>query len=209
MSISDPCPHFPWYAQVPIALYGFVIAATWIDFIADHLVALLEFLGIVARIPNYIMGLTVSDEFLLKISGTYFISFLSYFLCAEYSTLSTYKVLAWGNSMPDLSGNVTMARKGLANMAITACFAGPVFNILVGLGCGFGVLRHATGNENHYVHLTPAIRTGFVFCFVNCGLLLVTGLAINKGKIPSGYGYSAIALYTAYIGTSLLLQFLL
>lgn len=217
MSISDPCPHFPWYAQVPIALYGFVIAATWIDFIADHLVALLEFLGIVARIPNYIMGLTVSDEFLLKISGTYFISFFSYFLCAEYSTqsrtcccfLNTYKVLAWGNSMPDLSGNVTMARKGLANMAITACFAGPVFNILVGLGCGFGVLRHATGNENHYVHLTPAIRTGFVFCFVNCGLLLVTGLAINKGKIPSGYGYSAIALYTAYIGTSLLLQFLL
>ena len=54
---------FRVYAQVPIALYGFVIAATWIDFIADHLVALLEFLGIVARIPNYIMGLTVSDEF--------------------------------------------------------------------------------------------------------------------------------------------------
>ena len=68
-------PHFPWYAQVPVALYGFVIAATWIDFIADHLFALLEFLGIVARIPNYTMGLMVSDEFLLKISGTYFISF--------------------------------------------------------------------------------------------------------------------------------------
>ena len=43
MSISDPCPLFPWHAQVPIALYGFVIAATWIDFIADHLFALLEF----------------------------------------------------------------------------------------------------------------------------------------------------------------------
>ena len=144
-------PHFPWYAQVPVALYGFVIAATWIDFIA-------EFLGIVARIPNYIMGLMVSDEFLLKISGTLFYFFFSYFLCAEYSTqshtsccfLNTYKVLAWGNSMPDLSGNVIMARKGLANVAITACFAGPVFNILVGLGCGFGVLRHATGNENTF-----------------------------------------------------------
>jgi len=52
--------------------------------------------------------------------------------------------------MPDLSGNVTMARKGLANMGITACFSGPVFNILFGLGCGFGVLRHATGNENSF-----------------------------------------------------------
>jgi len=71
---------------VPIALYGFIVAATWIDFIADRLVAILGFLGIVLRIPNSIMGLTV---------------------------------LAWGNSMADLSANVAMARKGLANMAIT------------------------------------------------------------------------------------------
>jgi len=49
-------------------------------------------------------------------------------------------ILAWGNSMADLSANVTMARKGLANMAITACFAGPLFNILIGLGAGFGLL---------------------------------------------------------------------
>ena len=104
--------------------------------------------------------------------------------------------------MPDLSGNVTMARKGLANMAITACFAGPVFNILVGLGCGFGVLRHATGNENHYVHLTPAISTGFVFCFVNCCLLLVTGLALWL------WLQRYCSLHCVF-GTSLLLQFLL
>ena len=57
-----------------------------LDLIADKLVDVLGFLGIVLRIPNSIMGLTV---------------------------------LAWGNSMADLSANVTMARKGLANMAIT------------------------------------------------------------------------------------------
>jgi hypothetical protein len=56
--------------QVAIALYGFVIAATWIDLIANQLVSLLQFLGVILRIPNYIMGLTV---------------------------------LAWGNSMADLS----------------------------------------------------------------------------------------------------------
>ena len=84
----------------PIALYGFVIAATWIDAIADRLVSLLNFLGVVCHIPSSIMGLTI---------------------------------LAWGNSMADLAANVTMAKKGLANMAMTACFAGPVFNILIGL----------------------------------------------------------------------------
>ena len=63
-----------------------MVAATWIDAVADKLVAFLEFVGIMLRIPNSIMGLTV---------------------------------LAWGNSMADLSANLTMARKGLANMAIT------------------------------------------------------------------------------------------
>jgi len=117
-------------------------------------------------------------------------------------------VLAWGNSMADLSANVTMARKGLANMAITACFAGPLFNILVGCGAGFGVLRNVTQNEFNYVTLTPAINTGFLFCFINCGMLLVSGLVINKGVIPAGHGYFALALYFVYIFTSLLLQFL-
>eukprot|EP00561_Arcocellulus_cornucervis_P004255 CAMPEP_0185822556 /NCGR_PEP_ID=MMETSP1322-20130828/26937_1 /TAXON_ID=265543 /ORGANISM="Minutocellus polymorphus, Strain RCC2270" /LENGTH=80 /DNA_ID=CAMNT_0028520035 /DNA_START=93 /DNA_END=331 /DNA_ORIENTATION=+ len=43
----------------PIALYGFVVAATWIDAIADRLVGLLNFLGVVCHIPGPIMGLTI------------------------------------------------------------------------------------------------------------------------------------------------------
>lgn len=177
-----------------------VIIPITIDTLADKLVDVLDFLGVVLRVPNSIMGLTV---------------------------------LAWGNSMADLSANVTMARKGLANMAITvstkvfsfndsgvnnalkplgcvpkACFAGPVFNILVGLGAGFSVLRSVTKEEVKYVHLTPSITTGFVFCFVNCVLLLVTGLVFKKGTITAGYGYFAAGLYALYIATSFVLQFL-
>lgn len=93
-------------------------------------------------------------------------------------------------------------------MAITACFAGPLFNILVGLGGGFGVLRGVTKTDMSYVHLTPSITTGFVFCFISCGLLLVTGLAMNKAMIPAGYGYATMTLYALYIVFSLLMQFL-
>ena len=46
-------------------------------------------------------------------------------------------VLAWGNSVGDLSTNVAMAKRGLSNMAMTACFAGPIINLLLSLGLGF------------------------------------------------------------------------
>lgn len=41
-------------------------------------------------------------------------------------------VLAWGNSMPDLANNLSLARDGFPTMAITACFASPLFTLLVG-----------------------------------------------------------------------------
>ena len=83
--------------------------------------------------------------------------------------------------MGDVSANMTMARKGLANMAITACFAGPVFNILIGLGGGFTKLNHEQGVEATEVELTPSITAlGFVFLIANCILVLVSGILINR-----------------------------
>jgi sodium/potassium/calcium exchanger 6 len=160
--------------STPIALYGFIIAATWIDFISDKLVSLLEFLGIICRIPSPIMGLTV---------------------------------LAWGNSMGDLSANITLARKGLANMAMTACFAGPFFNVLVGLGLGFSRLAAITGNPEKEVTVTPAVLTGIIFVVINALLIMVTGVCINNGRIAKEYGYVALGLYMIYAITSVSLEF--
>lgn len=160
--------------STPIALYGFVIAATWIDTIADSLVSLLNFIGIILRIPGPVIGLTI---------------------------------LAWGNSMGDLSANMTMARKGLANMAMTACFAGPVFNILVGLGLGFSSLAAQSGNVEAEVALSPSVITGFVFILLNAVALLVTGLGFGKGRIPKQFGYLALTVYSVYLVTSISLQY--
>ena len=162
-----------WLAT-PIALYGFVIAATWIDTIADALVSLLNFIGILLRIPGPVIGLTI---------------------------------LAWGNSMGDLSANMTMARKGLANMAMTACFAGPVFNILVGLGLGFSSLAAQTGNITTNVTLSPSVVTGFVFIAVNGILLLTIGLGFGRGRIPKQFGYLALVVYLLYLIVSISLQY--
>lgn len=79
----------PLFAGTVISLYGFAIAATWIDTIASNLVGLLQFLGTISRIPSSILGITI---------------------------------LAWGNSMGDLSANLAMARKGMPDMATTVSF---------------------------------------------------------------------------------------
>mmetsp|Transcript_23718 Transcript_23718/g.27419 ORF Transcript_23718/g.27419 Transcript_23718/m.27419 type:complete len:130 (-) Transcript_23718:103-492(-) len=116
-------------------------------------------------------------------------------------------VLAWGNSMGDLSANMTMAKKGLANMAITACFAGPVFNILIGLGLGFTKLNTTTGQDSTEVEMSPSISVGFLFLLLNCILVLLGGLVWNSGHIPKGYGYIALTLYGFYVFISIWLQF--
>ena len=43
-------------------------------------------------------------------------------------------VLSWGNSVGDAFCSSTIARQGFGEMAVTGCIAGPVFNLMLGLG---------------------------------------------------------------------------
>ena len=43
-------------------------------------------------------------------------------------------VLAWGNSVGDLMTDLSIAKKGYGEMAMTGCIAGPLFNTLFGFG---------------------------------------------------------------------------
>lgn len=94
--------------------------------------------------------------------------------------------------MGDLSANITLARKGLANMAMTACFAGPFFNMLVGLGLGFSRLAAASGNQVKEVTVSPAVLPGIIFVVINTLLIMVTGICINNGRVPKEYGYNGL-----------------
>ena len=171
-----PCGEVPMRlaAAVPITFVGFASSAAWLDMIADKLVSLLSFFGIMLHIPATIMGLTV---------------------------------LAWGNSSQDLVANMTVARKGLSTMAITASFAGPVFNILVGLGIGLTILTQSNHNPGDPVpvSLNNPLRVGFIFSILNGILVITAGVVVGKGVVPKRYGYVAMILYTVYVICSLTL----
>lgn len=162
-----------------VGMYGFFVAATFIDTFADAVVSLLHFFGLLLGVNKAILGLTV---------------------------------LAWGNSIGDLSTNMAMARKGFANMAITACFAGPMFNMLVGLSLGFlGLIRKETGkipsalvDGGYPVELSTGLLTGFVILVANCCLLIGFGVG-NKNAVPAWYGYVSFAMYGCYLVVSFIL----
>ncbi|KAL9181417.1 hypothetical protein ACHAXT_010222 [Thalassiosira profunda] len=164
-----PKESLPLRFSLPISLYGFLIAATWIDVISGELVNVLEFSGVVLWIPAPIMGMTV---------------------------------LAWGNSVGDWTTNGTLAMRGLADMSMAACFAGPSFNLLVGLGCGLLTQKEALLSEDGLpIALMPSVKTGFTFLIANCTITILSGLW-NKGVIPKMQGYFFWAAYFAFMAFS-------
>ncbi len=60
-------------------------------------------------------------------------------------------VFAVGNSLGDLVANTTIARLGFHVMALSACFGGPLLNILLGIGVG-GLYRTLRGHHPRHYH---------------------------------------------------------
>ena len=101
-----------------------------------------------------------------------------------------------------MSANMIIARKGLSEMAMTCCFAGPVFNILIGLGIGFFFLLSSKNNNHKNVNLTLSLDVGLCACIINCIFIIICSMywrtSGGGGKIPVKYGYVACFIFVAY-----------
>ncbi|KAG5926243.1 hypothetical protein E4U42_003504 [Claviceps africana] len=117
-------------------------------------------------------------------------------------------IFAAGNSVGDLVADITVARLGYPVMALSACFGGPMLNILLGIGIGgmLKMVQHA--NKKHAKHPEQPLRYGPYSVEVGPTLLIstVTLLAmlilllilvpLNKWVLSRRIGWGLIALWT-------------
>lgn len=118
-------------------------------------------------------------------------------------------VFAVGNSLGDLVADVTVARLGFPVMALSACFGGPMLNILLGIGIGGLYMSwHQHHPQTLLSSAAPAIPkepyrimisktlviSGVTLLVTLLGLLIIVPL--NNWKMDRRIGWGLVALWT-------------
>ncbi|CEP19724.1 hypothetical protein [Parasitella parasitica] len=102
-------------------------------------------------------------------------------------------VFALGNSLGDFVANVTMARMGYPLMAMSACFGGPMLNIMLGVGMGATYVT-SQRSEPYAIDVSRTI----VVSSIGLLIVLISSLVLvplNGYRMARGFGYSWIAIY--------------
>ncbi|KAK1264318.1 Cation/calcium exchanger 1 [Acorus gramineus] len=162
----------PRKCSLPWVAGGFMMSVTWAYITAKELVGLLVSLARVLGIPSSVLALTV---------------------------------LAWGNSIGDLMTNVAMAVNGGpegVQVAISGCYAGPVFNVLVGLGVS---MMFAAGSARPGPYLVKGDSSLYeTVAFLVGGVLWVGVMLPRRGMRPDRVvGGGLLALYLCFLCTRL------
>lgn len=107
-------------------------------------------------------------------------------------------VLAWGNSVGDLVADVAIAKAGQPAMAMAGCFAGPMFNMLVGLGTALVMQTADVYPEAYVLHFHVGIVIAFVFLLLSLmGSLLV--ITWCRFRVQRFWGFSLVGIYVLFM----------
>lgn len=112
------------------------------------------------------------------------------------SSVLGVSVLAWGNSIGDLVSNMAIARDGFPTMAFAGCFAGPMFNLLVGVGLSLTINIISRGPLIMSMP-SPLMYLGFGYLLLS--LLLNFGMASwDNFRYRPRLCYTLMALYASF-----------
>lgn len=113
-------------------------------------------------------------------------------------------VLAWGNSVGDLVADVAVAKAGHPAMAMAGCFAGPMFNMLVGLGSALVIQTSNIYPEAYELNFHVGIVIAFVFLLLSLmGSLLV--ITWCRFRVPRFWGFCLVGLYLVFMAISFII----
>lgn len=147
---------------------GFLMSVVWTYIITEELMSLLVSLGAILGISPSILGLTV---------------------------------LAWGNSLGDLIANVAMALNGGpdgAQVAISGCLAGPIFNTLMGLGLSLFFSSWGEYPASTIIPRDPSLfqTIGFLMSGLLWALVILPGRGMKLDKV---LGVGLLSVYLCFL----------
>ncbi|WVZ59067.1 hypothetical protein U9M48_009268 [Paspalum notatum var. saurae] len=147
---------------------GFAMSVAWAYVIASEVLALLAAAGTVLAVDPAALGVTV---------------------------------LAWGNSLGDLVSNVAVASRGGpggAQVAVSGCYGGPVFNVLVGLGLSMLLSCWAGYPRPVRIPSEPGLYRALGFVFA--GLLWALVMLPRRGmRVDRTLGFGLLAIYLCFL----------
>ena len=116
-------------------------------------------------------------------------------------------VLAWGNSIGDFISDTAIARQGYPRMGFSACFGGPLLNLLLGIGIPFTIEFFKQGMDQHIkVEFNAMVLT----LAISLGISLVSSfvlMPLTKFKATKIHGIGLIILYVALLTATLVVEF--
>ncbi|XP_077510882.1 mitochondrial sodium/calcium exchanger protein-like isoform X2 [Amblyomma americanum] len=113
-------------------------------------------------------------------------------------------VLAWGNSIGDYISNLSVARQGYPRMAISACYGGPLLNLLLGFGIPYTLKLAQSGGV---MSLSWTTMIGILYGTITTTLVsTLVVMIILRFHVKRAFGACLVLVYVVFTIVAILIE---
>uniref|UniRef100_A0A1E1X6Z5 Putative ca2+ antiporter n=1 Tax=Amblyomma aureolatum TaxID=187763 RepID=A0A1E1X6Z5_9ACAR len=113
-------------------------------------------------------------------------------------------VLAWGNSIGDYISNLSVARQGYPRMAISACYGGPLLNLLLGFGIPYTLKLAQSGGV---MSLSWTTMIGILYGTITTTLVsTLVVMIILRFHVKRAFGACLVLVYVIFTIVAILIE---